>query len=106
MTLLVDPSNPAVAETTTNQVRIGARTLGLELHVLNASRAPRQFPSLTPPDRANPATGVNSGLAKTWGQDQAEKIGLNGKHATKRRSTRVVRGDACIGPRKLRFTVG
>jgi len=39
----------------------------------NASRAPRQFPSLTPPDRANPATGVNSGLAKTWGQGQAEK---------------------------------
>jgi len=62
MTLLVDPSNPAVAETTTNQVRVGARTLGLELHVLNASRAPRQFPSLTPPDRANPAAGVNSGL--------------------------------------------
>jgi hypothetical protein len=70
MALLVDPSNPAVAETTTNQVRIGARTLGLELHVLNASRAPRQFPS---PDRANPAAGVNSGLDKTWGQGQAEK---------------------------------
>jgi len=61
MTLLVDPSNPAVAETTTNQMRVGARTLGLELHA-NASRAPRQFPSLTPPDRANPAAGVNSGL--------------------------------------------
>jgi hypothetical protein len=35
--LLVDPSNPAVAETTTNQMLVAARTLGLELHVLNAS---------------------------------------------------------------------
>jgi putative ABC transport system substrate-binding protein len=37
MTLLVDPSNPAVAETTANQMRAAAGTLGLELHVLNAS---------------------------------------------------------------------
>ena len=37
MALLVDPSDPAVAETTTNQMRVAARTLGLELHVLNAS---------------------------------------------------------------------
>jgi hypothetical protein len=35
--LLVDPSNPAVAETTTNKMRVAARTPGLELHVLNAS---------------------------------------------------------------------
>ena len=37
MALLVDPSDPAVAETTMNQMRVAARTLGLELHVLNAS---------------------------------------------------------------------
>jgi hypothetical protein len=37
MALLVDPSNPAVAETTTNQMLVAVRTLGLELHVLNAS---------------------------------------------------------------------
>jgi putative ABC transport system substrate-binding protein len=37
MTLLVDPSNPAVAETSANQMLAAARTLGLELHVLNAS---------------------------------------------------------------------
>jgi putative ABC transport system substrate-binding protein len=37
MTLLVDPSNPAVAETTASQMLAAARTLGLELHVLNAS---------------------------------------------------------------------
>jgi putative ABC transport system substrate-binding protein len=37
MTLLVDPSNPAVAETTTSQMLAAAHTLGLELHVLNAS---------------------------------------------------------------------
>ena len=37
MALLVDPSNPAVAETTTNQMLVAARTLGLKLHVLNAS---------------------------------------------------------------------
>ena len=37
MALLVDPSNPAVAETTANKMLAAARTLGLELHVLNAS---------------------------------------------------------------------
>jgi hypothetical protein len=37
MALLVDPSNPAVAETTTNQMLVAARTPGLELHVLNPS---------------------------------------------------------------------
>jgi putative ABC transport system substrate-binding protein len=37
MALLVDPSNPAVAETTASQMLAAARTLGLELHVLNAS---------------------------------------------------------------------
>ena len=34
---LVDPSDPAVAETMANQMLTAARTLGLELHVLNAS---------------------------------------------------------------------
>ena len=37
MAFLVDPSDPAVAETTANQMLAAARTLGLELHVLNAS---------------------------------------------------------------------
>jgi putative ABC transport system substrate-binding protein len=37
MALLVDPSNPAVSETTASQMLAAARTLGLELHVLNAS---------------------------------------------------------------------
>lgn len=37
MTLLVDPSNPAVAETTASEMLAAASTLGLELHVLNAS---------------------------------------------------------------------
>jgi putative tryptophan/tyrosine transport system substrate-binding protein len=37
MALLINPSNPAVAETTTNQIQAAAQTLGLELHVLNAS---------------------------------------------------------------------
>ena len=32
------------------------------------SRAPRQLPSLPPPNRANPMAGANSGLDKTWGQ--------------------------------------
>jgi ABC-type uncharacterized transport system substrate-binding protein len=35
--LLVDPANPTVAETITKEVQAAARTLGLELHVLNAS---------------------------------------------------------------------
>jgi hypothetical protein len=30
--------------------------------------APRQLPSLPPPNRANPPAGANSGLDKTWGQ--------------------------------------
>jgi putative ABC transport system substrate-binding protein len=37
MALLVDPSDPAIAETTANQMQAAARTLGLQLHVLNAS---------------------------------------------------------------------
>jgi putative ABC transport system substrate-binding protein len=37
MALLVNPDNPALAETITKEVRAAARTLGLELHVLNAS---------------------------------------------------------------------
>lgn len=34
-------------------------------------RAPRQLPSLPPPNRANPTAGANSGLDKTWGQGQS-----------------------------------
>jgi putative ABC transport system substrate-binding protein len=37
MAVLVDPSNPAVAEITASEMLAAARTLGLELHVLNAS---------------------------------------------------------------------
>ena len=37
MALLVNPANPALAETNTKEVQAAARTLGLELHVLNAS---------------------------------------------------------------------
>ena len=37
MALLVNPANPAVAETNTKEVQAAARALGLELHVLNAS---------------------------------------------------------------------
>jgi putative tryptophan/tyrosine transport system substrate-binding protein len=36
MALLVDPSNPPVAEATADQMLAAAHTLGLELHVLNA----------------------------------------------------------------------
>ncbi|MVT64636.1 hypothetical protein GPL21_05845 [Bradyrhizobium pachyrhizi] len=74
MALLVDPSNPAVAETTANRMLVGIRTWGLELHLLNASRASRQFPSLTPPARAYLAAKVHSGLDQTCGrQGQAEE---------------------------------
>jgi ABC-type uncharacterized transport system substrate-binding protein len=37
MALLVNPADPALAETTTKDVQAAARALGLELHVLNAS---------------------------------------------------------------------
>jgi putative ABC transport system substrate-binding protein len=37
MAYLVDPSDPTIAETTARQMRAAAETLGLELHVLNAS---------------------------------------------------------------------
>jgi putative ABC transport system substrate-binding protein len=37
MAFLVDRSDPAVAETTASGMHAAARTLGLELHVLNAS---------------------------------------------------------------------
>jgi putative ABC transport system substrate-binding protein len=35
--LLVNPTNPSLAEPTTKELKAAARTLGLELHVLNAS---------------------------------------------------------------------
>ena len=35
--LLVNPTNPTVAETNTKELQAAARTLGLEIHVLNAS---------------------------------------------------------------------
>ena len=35
--LLVNPANPTLAETNTKELQAAARTLGLELHVLNAS---------------------------------------------------------------------
>jgi putative ABC transport system substrate-binding protein len=37
MALLVNPANPTVAETNSKELQAAARTLGLELHVLNAS---------------------------------------------------------------------
>jgi putative ABC transport system substrate-binding protein len=37
MALLVDPSDPAIAEITASEMLAAASTLGLELHVLNAS---------------------------------------------------------------------
>jgi putative ABC transport system substrate-binding protein len=37
MALLVNPANPSLAETHTKETQGAARTLGLELHVLNAS---------------------------------------------------------------------
>ena len=37
MALLVNPADPTVAETNTKELQAAARTLGLELHVLNAS---------------------------------------------------------------------
>ena len=36
ITLLVNPADPAIAETTASEVLAAARTLGLELHVVNA----------------------------------------------------------------------
>ena len=35
--LLVNPANPTIAETNTKEMQAAARTLGIELHVLNAS---------------------------------------------------------------------
>jgi ABC-type uncharacterized transport system substrate-binding protein len=37
MALLVNPANPSLAEANTKELQAAARTLGLELHVLNAS---------------------------------------------------------------------
>ena len=37
MVLLVNPAEPTIAETTTKEMQAAARTLGLEVHVLNAS---------------------------------------------------------------------
>jgi putative ABC transport system substrate-binding protein len=37
MALLVNPADPTIAETTTKEMQAAAHTLGLQLHVLNAS---------------------------------------------------------------------
>jgi ABC-type uncharacterized transport system substrate-binding protein len=37
MALLINPANPTLAEANTKELQVAARTLGLELHVLNAS---------------------------------------------------------------------
>ncbi len=37
MALLVNPANPALVETQSSEVLSAAHTLGLELHILNAS---------------------------------------------------------------------
>jgi putative tryptophan/tyrosine transport system substrate-binding protein len=37
MALLVNPANPTIAEANTKELQAAARTIGLELHVLNAS---------------------------------------------------------------------
>jgi putative ABC transport system substrate-binding protein len=42
MALLVNPANPTLAETNTKELQAAARSLGLELHVLNA-RTERDF---------------------------------------------------------------
>lgn len=42
MAVLVNPANPALADVTTKELQAAARTLGLELHVLNA-RTERDF---------------------------------------------------------------
>src|SRR5450756_2459177 len=46
MALLVNPADPALAETATKEMQAAALTLGLELHVLNAS-AERDFDALS-----------------------------------------------------------
>jgi putative ABC transport system substrate-binding protein len=45
MALLVNPNSPALAEPTTKEVQMAARTLGLKLHVLNANTE-RDFDSV------------------------------------------------------------
>jgi hypothetical protein len=40
MGLLIDPTDPANAETTTRDLQAASRSLGLKLHILNASTEP------------------------------------------------------------------
>jgi hypothetical protein len=46
----------------------------LTLRYAEGSKAPRQFPSLPPPNRANPTARANSELDKTWGRSITEKL--------------------------------
>ena len=64
MALLVDPSDPAVAKTTADQMLAAARTLGLELRVLNVS-AESDFDSVFAEISRSRASGlvINAGTA-------------------------------------------
>jgi putative ABC transport system substrate-binding protein len=81
MALLVNPNNPIVAETTTSQMLAAARTLGLELQVLNVSTESDLDAVFT---KLNPLQvgGLVMGAGDPFFASQTGKIGaLAAKHA-------------------------
>jgi putative ABC transport system substrate-binding protein len=81
MALLVNPNNPIVAETTTSQMLAAARTLGLELQVLNVSTESDLDAVFT---KLNPLQvgGLVMGAGEPFFASQTGKIGaLAAKHA-------------------------
>lgn len=74
-------------------------------------RAPRQLPSLPPPNRANPTARANSGFDKTWGQGhQGRRFGISQQahHQSRERFNLLgIEGDGtsalgrCLAQRRL-----
>ena len=80
MALLVNPAEPALAETITKEVQAAARNLGLELHVLNASTE-RDFDAVFAKLIQLRAGGLVIGVGPFFASRQEQLAALTVRHA-------------------------
>jgi putative ABC transport system substrate-binding protein len=80
MALLVNPADPALAEPTTKEVRAAAVTLGLELHVLNAS-SERDFDAVFAKLIQLRASGLVIGVDPLFTSRSEQLAALSVRHA-------------------------
>jgi putative tryptophan/tyrosine transport system substrate-binding protein len=80
MTLLLNPANPRIAENVANGVRAAARTLGLELEVLNASTE-GEFDGVFAALRQSPGRGLVIGPDPLFTSRNEQLGALAARHA-------------------------